>query len=55
MNPEDNRPKKKPFNIHSYLRHNRTGEDIDMLREDSYEPQNGRAGSTKYKDDIDAA
>lgn len=35
---------------------NRTGEDIDMLHEDEYEPQsNDYSGSYKYKDHIDGA
>lgn len=35
-------------------RKNRTGEDIDMLRERDLEPESGSKGSYRYRDHIDS-
>lgn len=40
---------------HSSLRLNRSGEDIDMLNERSYEEKGSGAYSTSYKNHIDGA
>ncbi|MCH3910003.1 MAG: hypothetical protein LKF75_02080 [Bacilli bacterium] len=42
-------------NKHTVQRENRTGEDIDMLRERESDPQSGEYGSDSYKDNYDAA
>ena len=33
----------------------KTGEDIDMIHESEYEPEQSDSGSVSYKDDIDGA
>jgi hypothetical protein len=51
-----NEKKKTKVNPHSAYRSNRTGEDIDMLNENKYEPEsNDSSGSYHYKDNYDGA
>ncbi len=57
MDPKDTKIEDRPSSKkHSYYRHHRTGEDIDMLREreEGYSRRN-RSSSDAYKDHIDGA